>query len=81
MTKSNNETFILQLSRFLASAVRFIISIDYIKIRIWILIIVLIFFTIMGQLLTKTALLITLIILGYIFLTYLVKWFDKRDEK
>ena len=35
----------------------------------------------MGQLLTKTALLITLIILGYILLTYLVKWFDKRDEK
>lgn len=35
----------------------------------------------MGQLLTKTALLITLIILGYILLTYLLKWFDQRDEK
>ena len=81
MTKSNNETFILQLSRFLFSAVRFIISTDYIKVRIWILIIVLIIFTIMGQLLTKTALLITLIILGYILLTYLLKWFDQRDEK
>ena len=81
MTKPNNEPSIEKLGRFLASIIRFVISDDYIKFRVWGLIIVLVIFAIMGQLLTKDVLLITLIILGYILLTYFIKWFEKRDRR
>ena len=72
---------LLNAGRFLASVSRFIFSADYTKFRVWGLIIFLIIFAITGQLLTKTALLILSIVIGYIFLTYFVKWFDKRNEK
>jgi hypothetical protein len=80
MTKSNNESEILKLTRLLASVIRFFVSADYIKFRIWVLIFILAIFLITGQLFTETGLTITLIIAVYILLTYFVKWSEKRDE-
>ncbi len=51
----------------------FIASSDYLKFRVGGLILVVIIFMVTGQLLTKTSLLVILIILGYILVTYLAK--------
>ena len=80
MTKSNNESEFLRLTRLLTSVVRFFISVDYIKFRMWGLMFILAIFLITGQLFTETGLTLTLIVAGYVLLTYFVKWSEKHDE-
>ena len=77
MTKSNKQSEFLKLSQLLASAVQFVISVDYIKYRMWGLMFILAIFLITGQLFTETGLTVTLIVAVYILLTYFVKWSKK----
>ena len=66
----------------LLSITRFIFSSDYIRIRIWLLIIPLIIFLIAGSMITNMdALIIVIIILGYFLLSHLHKWLEKQEEK
>jgi hypothetical protein len=67
--------------RFFLSITRFIFSSDYIRFRIWVILIPLLILIITGNLLTKSGLLILLIIFCYILLSHLHKWLEKQEEK
>jgi len=68
---------------FLLSMIRFVVSVyrNYLSLRIWAIVISLLIIIIIGDLLTKTGLLIVLAIVGYILLSYLDKWFEKHEEE
>lgn len=77
--KRSDQSLLIRASRLLASVSRFFVDMDYIKIRVWILVVVIIVLAITGHLITKDGLIIGLIISTYVLLTYLIKWFEKRD--
>jgi ABC-type transport system involved in cytochrome bd biosynthesis fused ATPase/permease subunit len=68
---------------FLFSTIQFIVSVfrDYLRLRIWAIVIPLLIVIFMGKLLTKEGLLVIVIILIYILLSYLDKWFEKHEEQ
>jgi hypothetical protein len=79
--QSKRELLSPKQRRFFLSITRFIFSSDYIRFRIWIIIIPLLILVIAGDLLTKSGLLILLIIFCYILLSRLHKWLEKQEEK
>lgn len=77
--KQSDQSLLIRAGRLLASVSRFFVDMSYIKIRIWILAVVLIALAITGHLIEKDGLIIGSIVSAYILLTYLIKWFEKRD--
>ena len=79
---AKKESWASKVKPFLLSAVRFVVSFarKYISVRVWALGIVLSIFMLIGELFTRNALLILLIILAYILLVYLDKWFQRHEN-
>jgi hypothetical protein len=77
------EQLALMLKRFIFPIIRFIVSVyrGYIKLHIWSIIVLLSIIMIIGDLLTKSGLILTLGILVYILLNFLDKWLEEHDEK
>lgn len=70
-----------KLIHFFRSITRFIFLSEYIRFRVWAIIIPLLLLVLTGNLLTKTGLLVLLIILGYILLSFLHKWLERLEEE
>ncbi len=70
------KTFLLFVAEFSVYAFR-----KYLRLRIWAIVIPLLIVLFMGKLLTKDGLLVIAIILFYLMLSYLDRWFEKRKDK
>lgn len=70
-------------THFLVSIIRFVTSFfrEYLRLRIWAIVIPLLIVIFMGKLFTKDGLLVISIIVVYIVLSYLDKWFENHKEK
>lgn len=74
--KSNLKELFFWIVRFLVLFFR-----EYLRYRAWLLIIPLLIIILMGRLLTKDGIIMGLIILIYLSLSYLDKWFENHEEK
>ena len=66
----------------LFSTIQFIVAFfrQYLRLRIWAIVIPLLIVIVMGKLLTRDGLLVVLVIVIYILLSYLDRWFEKHNE-
>ena len=78
--KRKKELINLEQRHFLLSITRFVFSNNYIRFRVWLIVIPLLILIIKGDLLTINGLIIVLIIFGYILLSYLHKWLEKQEN-
>jgi len=73
--KSNIKEVLFWIIRLLVLIFR-----KYLRFRAWLLLIPLLIIMLMGRLLTKDGILMGLVVLVYILLSYLDRWFEKNME-
>lgn len=78
--RSSTDRSSSQIRRWLLSIIRAIYSSDYLRFRIWAILILFLILVITGNLLTKNGLIFILIIIGYVLLGYLQKWLENFEK-
>ncbi len=83
MKPFKKEEAMSKLRRVLFSISRFLVSVfrQHLRFRIWVILIPLLILTVMGKLLTRDGMLVMLVIVIYILLSFLDKWFEKHEEQ
>lgn len=74
--KSKLKELLFWIIRFLVFFFR-----KYLRFRAWVILIPLLIVTLMGKLLTQDGMIMGLVILVYLLLTYLDRWFENHEEK